>query len=128
MAIKPTVTTPTACVARRTSSRVDAILWTEDGRAFGGHALTLLDALKAAVYGWREAGGEAGQKTDAIRKKYQEALVEFRQHCLTYAASPHEKTAALAKEFINDWDAVFRVIDHPWLPLTNNDAERALRH
>jgi hypothetical protein len=34
----------------------------------------------------------------------------------------------LAVEFFNDWDAIFRVLEHPQLPLTNNAAERALRH
>jgi transposase len=28
----------------------------------------------------------------------------------------------------NDWDAIFRVLENPQWPLTNNDAERALRH
>ena len=40
----------------------------------------------------------------------------------------HEKTHALAVEFLNDWEAIFRVLTHPHLPLTNNEAERALRH
>ncbi len=31
-------------------------------------------------------------------------------------------------EVLNDWDAIFQVLHHPDLPLTNNDAERALRH
>jgi len=29
---------------------------------------------------------------------------------------------------LNDWDTIFTVLDHPHLPLTNNEAERALRH
>jgi transposase len=31
-------------------------------------------------------------------------------------------------ELLNDWEAIFRVLSHPELPLTNNEAERALRH
>ena len=31
-------------------------------------------------------------------------------------------------ELLNDWAAIFTVLSHPELPLTNNDAERALRH
>ncbi|WP_420825661.1 IS66 family transposase [Thiocystis minor] len=31
-------------------------------------------------------------------------------------------------ELWNDWDAIFRVLENPQWPLTNNDAERALRH
>ena len=29
---------------------------------------------------------------------------------------------------LNDWDAIFQVLAHPHLPLTNNEAEQALRH
>lgn len=42
--------------------------------------------------------------------------------------SSHEKTSALAGEFLNDWNAIFAVLSHPHLPLTNNEAERLLRH
>jgi len=31
-------------------------------------------------------------------------------------------------ELLNDWEAIFQVLSHPELPLTNNAAERALRH
>ena len=40
----------------------------------------------------------------------------------------HQKLQALAKEILNDWDAVVAAVDNPHLPLTNNEAERALRH
>ncbi|WP_295428873.1 transposase [uncultured Thiodictyon sp.] len=35
---------------------------------------------------------------------------------------------ARAREWLNDWDTFWVVLDHPDLPLTNNRAERALRH
>ncbi len=35
---------------------------------------------------------------------------------------------ALTRELLNDWDTVWVVLDHPELPLTNNEVERALRH
>jgi len=34
----------------------------------------------------------------------------------------------LAGEFLNDWEAFWVVLAYPCLPLTNNEAERALRH
>lgn len=34
----------------------------------------------------------------------------------------------MAREFLNDWKAIWIVVAHPYLPLTNNEAERALRH
>jgi len=35
---------------------------------------------------------------------------------------------ALAREILNDWDAVVAFVKNPGLPPTNNEAERALRH
>ena len=40
----------------------------------------------------------------------------------------HYKLQALAKEILNDWDAVVAFVKNPELPPTNNEAERALRH
>jgi hypothetical protein len=34
----------------------------------------------------------------------------------------------IAREFLNDWDVIMRPLDDPTLPLTNNAAERQLRH
>ncbi len=48
--------------------------------------------------------------------------------CLLNPGLRHEKTHALAVEMLNDWDSIFSVLKHPQLPLTNNEAERALRH
>jgi hypothetical protein len=38
------------------------------------------------------------------------------------------KTRELGREFLNDWETIFRVLEYPAWPLTNNEAERALRH
>ena len=40
----------------------------------------------------------------------------------------HTKLKALAREILNDWSAVVAAVNNPDLPLTNNEAERALRH
>ena len=40
----------------------------------------------------------------------------------------YQKLKALASEILNDWDAVIAAVNNPHLPLTNNEAERALRH
>jgi hypothetical protein len=55
-------------------------------------------------------------------------LDAFCNLCLDHWDSPHEKTRALAREFINDWDAIWAILDYPLLPITNNVAEQALRH
>jgi hypothetical protein len=48
--------------------------------------------------------------------------------CKKMGRSRHKKAGELGREFLNDWDAIFRVLDHPELPMTNNAAEQMLRH
>ncbi|NJM13909.1 MAG: transposase [Synechococcaceae cyanobacterium SM1_2_3] len=55
-------------------------------------------------------------------------MATLRTACEYHRGSDHGKTHALAVELLNDWEAIFQVLQHPALPLTNNDAERALRH
>ena len=55
-------------------------------------------------------------------------LPKLRAACEQAQHHDHSKTHALAVELLNDWDAIFQVLHHPELPLTNNEAERALRH
>jgi transposase len=59
---------------------------------------------------------------------YQPFLGLFRELCQAHWDAKHDKTRALAREFLNDWAAIWAVLDHPDKPLTNNVAERALRH
>ena len=94
-----------------------------DARAFGGAALALLNAAMVAVYAARE-----GPPGVSLAESFRARLEDFRSLCESHRASPHEKTRALAGEFLNDWEAVWIVLSHPYLPLTNNEAERALRH
>jgi hypothetical protein len=89
---------------------------------FGQHALDVLQTLMQAVYEARESpGGD-------LKAKYQHQLDTFRACCERYQDADHEKTRELAREFLNDWEAIFAVLSHPQRPLTNNQAERALRH
>ena len=55
-------------------------------------------------------------------------MIAYRQLCEQMKTASHKKTYALATEMLNDWEAIFRVLEFPHLPLTNNEAERALRH
>ena len=75
-----------------------------------------------AVYAARE-----GPAVD-LRATFRERLEAFRALCEQHDDSSHEKTRALAREFLNDWEAIWTVLAHPHLPLTNNEAERLLRH
>ena len=94
-----------------------------DARAFGTATRALLDAAMAAVYAARE-----GPPGVSLAEPFRARLDAFRALCESHRASPHEKTRALAGEFLNDWEAMWIVLSHPYLPLTNNEAERALRH
>jgi IS1 family transposase len=91
----------------------------------GKQVETILNDLIAAVYQARE-GPDGG--TVSILAHHQEALDNLRKVCVTMSASSHKKTRELGGEFLNDWEAIFRVLEYPAWPLTNNEAERALRH
>jgi transposase len=94
----------------------------QDVRAFGRQVLDTLTALMAAVYAAR-----AGPPAD-LPTAYAPPLADLRAACERRQGHDHAKTHALAVELLNDWEAIFQVLHHPELPLTNNDAERALRH
>ena len=55
-------------------------------------------------------------------------LARLRRVCHLGKKANHQKLQALAKEILNDWDAVVAFVHHPELLPTNNEAERALRH
>ncbi|SEH06645.1 Transposase IS66 family protein [Candidatus Venteria ishoeyi] len=77
-----------------------------------------------AVYQARE-----GPPEENLEEKYQILLEDFKAECERIKGeSKHKKARALAVEFLNDWEAIFMVLRHPHMPLTNNEAEHALRH
>jgi transposase len=93
-----------------------------EARAFGEITHDLLSTLMRAIYQAR-----AGPPVK-LQDPFAERLAAFRAVCEQHRDSAHEKTRALAREFLNDWEAIWIVLEHPYLPLTNNEAERALRH
>jgi hypothetical protein len=90
---------------------------------FGKKTIEVLETLMAAVYAAREGPPEI-----PLRQQHTKLLREFMTWCDRHADVEHKKTRELAREFLNDWDTFWVVLDYPWLPLTNNEAERALRH
>jgi len=48
--------------------------------------------------------------------------------CEKHQDAAQDALKAIAREFLGDWDAIMRVLSDPLLPLTNNAAERQLRH
>ena len=94
-----------------------------EARAFGKLVLETLETLMAAVYAARE-----GPPSVDLPTQQAAVLAALRTACEPHQGSLHPKTHALAVELLNDWAAIFQVLSHPELPLTNNEAERALRH
>ena len=67
------------------------------------------------------ASGQAG------KNQCNPTLARLKRACNLGAESEHAKLKSLAKEILNDWDAVVAFVKNPELPATNNLAERALR-
>ena len=94
-----------------------------EARVFGQRVLTTLEVLMAAVYAAREGPLPVDWPTQHASR-----VAALRAACERRQGSDHAKTHALAVELLNDWDAIFQVLRYPKHPLTNNEAERALRH
>ena len=62
------------------------------------------------------------------RQKSEKIIRSLQGVCDLGKKVKHKKLKALAREILNDWDAVVAAVNNPDLPLTNNSAERALRH
>ena len=95
-----------------------------DPQRFGTHLLNVLATVIDAVYQARAAPPCA----PGLRQRHAPMLNALFDACIVQAESRHALTRALARELLNDWDTFWVVLDHPELPLTNNEAERALRH
>ena len=95
----------------------------KEAQLFGLQTLELLDTLIKSVRAARIQSPET-----PLSESYRQQLMNYQQLCVQMKLHGHKKTAALATEMLNDWEAIFRVLDYPHYPLTNNEAERALRH
>jgi len=89
---------------------------------FGKKVLGIIKLLISGIY---EARGDPSIN---LMERYSEKLAELKTVCEKYRNHEHEKTKKLARELLNDWDAIWNVLRYPQLPITNNLAERALRH
>jgi IS1 family transposase len=86
------------------------------GSAFGRDLTRDLRSLIQAV-----AEGASDDRTKRL-------LARIKSGCKRNQHEVEVKVRALAREILNDWDAVIAFVSDPNLPPTNNDAERALRH
>lgn len=89
----------------------------------GTRMLALFNELIVAVF---EARKHLAQPPPAIT--HAKSIEQLRQLCLTHQHASHKALRELAREFLNDWDVIVRPLHDPTLPLTNNAAERQLRH
>ena len=96
-----------------------------DGRVaeVGKQMFFLFKELMAAIYTARAASG--AELPSQSHAKY---IALLKRICEAYFDDPHEKLRALAREFLYDWDVIVRQLSEPHLPLSNNEAERTLRH
>ncbi|MGR9109008.1 MAG: IS66 family transposase [Gammaproteobacteria bacterium] len=94
-----------------------------EARQFGIQTLELMETLIAAIHQARSSPPRT-----PLTETFQTELAAYRDLCEHTKTVFHPQTRALATEMLNDWEAIFRVLDYPSLPLTNNVAERALRH
>lgn len=81
----------------------------------------ILNSLKELITGIAEG-------LDQSSKTISDNLFMLEISCFIGSNKSHDKLKALAKEILNDWDAVMAFVNNPDLPPTNNEAERALRH
>jgi len=94
----------------------------QEAQVFGEKTLDYMVAFIEGIYRAREGPGATP------KEEFAEQLAELRAWCEKHRESQHEKTRQLAREFLNDWEAIWTVLEYPDLPITNNIAERALRH
>jgi IS1 family transposase len=99
--------------------------FSKTSRSYGRQVDVIMESLMNAIYSARE-GPDEGKAS--IADNHREQLEHLKEICLEMSASSHNKTHALGTEFLNDWEAIFRILDYPAWPITNNEAERALRH
>jgi len=93
-----------------------------EAQAFGHQVQDAFDTLIGAIHAARD-----GPPVD-LPTRHAALLKKLHAACVRLLGHRHAKTRALAVELWNDWEAIFRVLDNPQWPITNNAAEQALRH
>ena len=96
-----------------------------DVNRVGKTMLGIFKLLVALIFAARD--GKTGA-LDALKAQSDVKLKELRALCELHRDSEHKKLREFSRELLNDWDVIFSQVKDPHLPLTNNEAERALRH
>jgi len=109
-----------AHLRRKAQGLIDS--YDRDAQVFGHSVRDTFDILIVAIHAARD-----GPAVD-LPTVHAKRLDELHAACVRLLGHRHAKTRALAVELWNDWEAIFRVLENPAWPITNNEAERALRH
>lgn len=99
--------------------------WDKSAASFGVYAVKTFELLRQYVYRMREMTPE---EREPERAACTQERLKFIYECLLRNDSEHEGTRAFTVEILNDNQSIFRVLDNPELPLTNNRAELFLRN
>jgi len=91
----------------------------------GLQMLALFTAFQNAIY---SARNQPPKLLGTLVKQHENDIEGLKALCIDSRDSTHDKLRAFARELLSDWDIILRQIHDPSLPLTNNDAERILRH
>ncbi len=109
-----------AHLTRKAQGLIDS--FDQEAQAFGRQVQDTFDTLIDAIHAARD--GPPGD----LPTHYAPLLDSLQAACRRLLGHRHAKTHALAVELLNDWEAIFRVLENPQWPITNNAAEQALRH
>lgn len=99
--------------------------WTTVVAATGATILSLMTVFQNAIYAAR---AQPHQALGVLMLRYYQELEQLKALCVAHQDSRHDKLRAFVRELLNDWDIIFRQLHDPSLPITNNEAERVLRH
>lgn len=96
-----------------------------DGRVadIGRRMEAIFDILMAAIYAAR-----IDPPSEPLTILHADSIIALSQICERHSDDLHIKLRSLAREMLYDWTVILRQLGEPHLPLTNNLAERTLRH
>ncbi len=96
----------------------------EEAATFGCYVVKAFESMQNSVYKMREM-----LPKDRLEEATSASIVkaELLMECLRHNNLENEKVRAFSFEVLNDNQAIFRILNEPDFPLTNNAAERALR-
>jgi IS1 family transposase len=102
-------------------------------RQAGSAMLDSFDRLMAAIFEARARlaqppPGEPDTSVAPPAVTHAQWAEQLRRLCEEHRDDTNRALREVAREFLNDWDVIMRPLADPRLPLTNNVAERQLRH